>query len=1628
LNCEQVYPTMSGRGKGNFRSRDHRRNGPGRGANKSKPAAKKSVEDYVYYLGSSKQASDYETTTEYLINHIQQTFDYGDDIAESLSTLTDVNLSMHKPTLQVSSETDNDKKNAENKQFEMEFKEKFAIYMKRVEAYSKNQGKAFAFLLDRCSKGMKEKIQARADYETSIRQNPRELLKAIKQHALNYQESRYNMAIVYDAFTAVHTTTQKEGETLQDYTKRFRVAKEVLESHLGGPVIISKIAKSMPGYADSAEKKAACEKRAYEQYMAYVYMKNADQGKYGSILTGLSTQKSLGNEQYPKTITDATNVLSNHRFDNYKQLKSERKSKKDDKDKEEDNPKLSFAQATTVCYCCGKPNHKSSQCRLKEKIPKDEWAINKDPKLKESAQAHVQTEKTENNESKKGNIETAKAEAWAGVHFQFYQADEMRNMILLDNESTTNVFCNALMVENIRETPDKLYLTTSAGVMTTNLKATLPGWGDVWFDPATVTNILSYAQVRDRYRVEYNYDDDVFIVHLGAKDVKFERTPVGLYGFKPKLKGEMREELRFLTTLEENKTFYTPRQFERAKRARDLYHALGTPSIKDFKAMITINAVRNNPVTVDDIKIAEEIFGPDIGTLKGKTTRAKPAPVISDYIEIPRELIDAQRDVTLCMDAMKVNGLWFLTTISRHIYYRTAQYTENQTVDCYRDALRSVIQIYNRAGFQVRRIHCDNEFVEIMDQLIEDPEFDIEINYANPQEHVPEAERNNRVLKERVRAVYHRLPYNRLPRTMVKTMVSEAARKLNFFPAKYGVSRFYSPRMILHQQALDYDKHCKFTFGTYVQAHDEPQPTNTQQARTLDCIYLRPTGNAQGGHELFHIPTNRIIVRRNVTPIPITPAVLKEVEALAANQNMPNGLKIQNKTGNILFDSTWIAGVDFDEEEFDDESYDQDDASSDNEDDHDLPDEDYFDDNGNGEGNLDEPNDDNQQDEENDGDENNVENNEQADEEANDDDNNASDGNEEITNDNDDNDEEEQSDDDDNDNEEEQPEQEPTIEERPKRTRIPNKFLTTGDYVMEQHCNDEVIEYALDTAKVIARVLYHLGDKYSGKDYVGKQHAQTYSLKMGIKKFGERGRQAAIKELRQLHDRTVFEPVKVGSLSTEEKRRAMESLIFLTEKRDGTIKGRACANGSIQRTYIDKDDASSPTASTDAILLTGVIDAYEGRDVMTADIPNAFVQTEVDPDDGVILMKIRGDMVDYLVEIDPLRYADYVTIENNKKILYMRMVKALYGMLKSSLLYYKRFRKDIEGIGFKVNPYDPCVANRTVNGKQHTVVWHVDDLKSSHVDPQVNKDFLKWLNQQYADDGIAEVKATFGKRHDYLGMTLDYTEPGTLIVDMRDYVHTMLEEYSETMDGKRTCPWTEKLFKVDNTATQLDAARAAEFHTFVAKGLFLSKRGRQDLQPAISFLTTRVRNPNKSDWEKLKRMMEFLKTTKDDVMKLKAESLNVIKWYLDAAFAVHPDMKSHTGAAMTLGEGCPTTISTKQKTNSRSSTEAELISGDDIISKVLWTRRFMEAQGIQVTTNVIFRDNMSSMKLEENGKESSGKRTRHFDIKYFYITDLIKRKEVTIEYRPTDEMIADYMTKPLTGAKFHAFRKAIMGN
>jgi hypothetical protein len=252
---------------------------------------------------------------------------------------------------------------------------------------------------------------------------------------------------------------------------------------------------------------------------------------------------------------------------------------------------------------------------------------------------------------------------------------------------------------------------------------------------------------------------------------------------------------------------------------------------------------------------------------------------------------------------------------------------------------------------------------------------------------------------------------------------------------------------------------------------------------------------------------------------------------------------------------------------------------------------------------------------------------------------------------------------------------------------------------------------------------------------------------------------------------------------------------------------------------------------------------------MTLDIPNALVQTEISLDGDKIIMKIRGQLVDILLELCPGMYNDYVINEGKHKIIYVRMLKALYRMLVSSILYYKKFRKDIESIGFEVNPYDICVANRRVNGKQQTVTWHDDDLKSSHVDSRVNDNFAQWCENTYGSDDLGHVKVVRGKIQDYLGMILDFTDNGAMKVDMVYYIKGMFEEFPYPIGPAKATPWTEKLLKVQKDAPKLEEERGKVFHTFVMKCMFVCKRARPDIGQGIAFLSSRVKESNEGDWK-----------------------------------------------------------------------------------------------------------------------------------------------------------------------------------
>jgi hypothetical protein len=174
-------------------------------------------------------------------------------------------------------------------------------------------------------------------------------------------------------------------------------------------------------------------------------------------------------------------------------------------------------------------------------------------------------------------------------------------------------------------------------------------------------------------------------------------------------------------------------------------------------------------------------------------------------------------------------------------------------------------------------------------------------------------------------------------------------------------------------------------------------------------------------------------------------------------------------------------------------------------------------------------------------------------------------------------------------------------------------------------------------------------------------------------------------------------------------------------------------------------------------------------------------------------------------------------------------------------------------------------------------------------------------------------------------------------------------------------------------------------------------------------------------------MLKYLNGTRDDVLTLSIDDMRVIKWFVDASFAVHPDFRSHTGGCMMMGRSSIISTLHKQKINTKSSTTAELVGVDDMSTMMLWTKLFLEEQGYTIEQNILYQDNKSAMLLEKNGKRSSSQRTRAMNIRYFFITDQIDKGNMQVKYCPTDEMVADFFTKSVCGPKYYHFKALIMG-
>jgi hypothetical protein len=900
-----------------------------------------------------------------------------------------------------------------------------------------------------------------------------------------------------------------------------------------------------------------------------------------------------------------------------------------------------------------------------------------------------------------------------------------------------------------------------------------------------------------------------------------------------------------------------------------------------------------------------------------------------------------------------------------------------------RRALFEQFNRYKAHGFTVQYLHTDGEgAIASLEQEINGT-YGITVNPAGPGQHVANIERKARTVKDRMRCVVSGLPW-KLTTLLVVWLVFYCVSRVNMTSI--------APREAFLGVKLDYKRDCRTKFGDYIEASD-PYPNNSLKARTQACITLLPSGT-QGTVKCLSLDTGKVVSRDQFRVLPTPDLIIKHMNALADSDSQRRGEVPSNLDLRITRDGPPLA--DLVEEPLN------------------L---------------LDHP----------DSVDISVPRVIAADELQIDEDTIIVEQRADTVT--------------------APPAQEPNAIAPPTLSTIveeeeedadamsalqpielddtPDLVVTGGDDSDDEE--EDIVPFAQPPAspppvtttthsydtrsRERPRIIWY---RRSGQGRTLRTRSQPHStvlqttLKSALRdpKLAAPAQSALEKELLSLHKKGTFHPLHDGEERTGGYKKPIYSHMFLKEKftPDGVfdkLKGRLVAGGDMQDRAQLFDSVSAPTVAIPFVFAVASIAATEGREVVAADVPTAYLNA--DNSSHMITMILDKQIASALCKILP-EYSPYLR-QNGTILVHLR--RALYGCVESARLWYNTLKRVLEADGYTANTVEPCIFNKMVDGMQVTICIFVDDLLFTSRNRLAIDHTLAYLGEVFE----SELTIQEGKQIGYLGLLFNFSTPGLVAITAPAYVESMLE-ITHT-EGTAGSPASLNLFTVSPNSPALATPDIDKYHSHVARLLYLAKRTRPDLLLTVSFLTTRVQSPTEEDMQKLKRALKYVNGTRALGLRLAYNPSHTVHAYIDASYGVHDDYRSHTGMVISLGSGVIDARSTKQKLNTKSSTESELVGLSDMCGKVIWHREFLIAQGITLPPAKIYQDNQSTMHMIDRGSSTSD-RTRHVAIRYYWVKDRVESKEIEVVYCPTDDMIADILTKPLVGQKFITLRNLLL--
>ena len=527
------------------------------------------------------------------------------------------------------------------------YKEEVKMYAQEKKNIQSTLRSIFNVVWGQCSTIMKSKLESKTNFKTS-KQNKdvAELLKQIKaimhqfeSHTSIYEaldEAKRNFYLYYQSPL---TSNVQHVKNLQDMV-------DIIEYH-GGSVTEDralfehekKLEANLPTTEKSSEE--TLKQRARDKMLGVALIRRADRGRYSKLMTDLKDQYTLKSDVYPDDIASAHNMLENY---------SSRQRKNNNKQQKTEG--LQFAQSSEVisgkdgkifeniqCHKCKKKGHYANQC----------------PQKQEGIQLLMTTLEV--------CKETGKIpQDGNNLHFSFLHQDKYKKTkisetsILIGTGSTVSVFKNRKLLKTSKQVRAHCAPTPMEGTKIQVFRATLQVFFHVWYNPSSMVNILAWCDVRKKFRITTDTNIETTInVHINKNHIiKFREVESGLYIYNTE--NTLRNNNTplghsFLNLTTENMSNFTNSQIRQAERAKKLYTAIGMPSYDKYMDLLNKNSIKNCPVTVDDVKRALFIWGPEVATIKGKTTRINPKHTPSTVtLPLPKTTQDFHSSVTLCVD------------------------------------------------------------------------------------------------------------------------------------------------------------------------------------------------------------------------------------------------------------------------------------------------------------------------------------------------------------------------------------------------------------------------------------------------------------------------------------------------------------------------------------------------------------------------------------------------------------------------------------------------------------------------------------------------------------------------------------------------------------------------------------------------------------------------------------------------------------------------------------------------------------------------------------------------------------------------------------------------------------------